>query len=230
MCGDAQEQKRLLRRDYRALRRDLPLALRAEEERAVAAWLREGLLKRFPPSPSVQARRLRVCAYLATASEISLDALLCDRELWAVGVRFYLPGTFGDAGGRRGLRFAELPEAAVGAVGALRSILHAKAGYERLSFGILEPPVSALLSEEDFWPDVVLLPALAVDGGGRRLGQGGGYYDRFLTRLAARRGRVEACPFWAVVYCSQFTESELPEESFDRRVDACISADGFRFF
>lgn len=30
--------------------------------------------------------------------------------------------------------------------------------------------------------DVILVPALAVDGRGRRLGQGGGYYDRFVPQ------------------------------------------------
>lgn len=35
--------------------------------------------------------------------------------------------------------------------------------------------------------DVILVPALAVDHGGRRLGQGGGYYDRFVPQHPAAR-------------------------------------------
>jgi 5-formyltetrahydrofolate cyclo-ligase len=35
--------------------------------------------------------------------------------------------------------------------------------------------------------DVILVPALAVDTSGRRLGQGGGYYDRFVPQHAEAR-------------------------------------------
>ena len=36
-------------------------------------------------------------------------------------------------------------------------------------------------------PDIVLLPLLAFDGIGHRLGRGGGFYDRTLASIAPRR-------------------------------------------
>ena len=55
---------------------------------------------------------------------------------------------------------------------------------------------------EEGEPDVVLVPLLAWDGAGRRLGYGGGYYDRTLAALpgrfrlgfATQRQRVETVP------------------------------------
>ena len=46
---------------------------------------------------------------------------------------------------------------------------------------------------------LVLAPALAVDGSGRRLGQGGGSYDRALTRTSA--------PVLAVVFDDELSRA-----------------------
>jgi 5-formyltetrahydrofolate cyclo-ligase len=73
--------------------------------------------------------------------------------------------------------------------------------------------------------DLLLVPALAVDTAGRRLGQGGGSYDRVLQRLAgaptADRPLVVAC-----VHDDELLDarrSPLPEEPHDRRVDAVLT-------
>jgi 5-formyltetrahydrofolate cyclo-ligase len=56
-----------------------------------------------------------------------------------------------------------------------------------------------------------LVPALAVDRNGYRLGQGGGYYDRFLTSTNAYR--------IAVINENEFLKS-LPVEWHDQKMDA----------
>lgn len=53
------------------------------------------------------------------------------------------------------------------------------------SFNIMEPAGCCATSEdtgEAFVPDLVLVPAVAFDAHGYRLGFGGGYYDRLLAR------------------------------------------------
>jgi 5-formyltetrahydrofolate cyclo-ligase len=61
--------------------------------------------------------------------------------------------------------------------------------------------------------DVVLVPALAVDGRGNRLGRGGGSFDRALARVGAM------VPTIALVYDAELVD-ELPAEPHDRPVRA----------
>jgi 5-formyltetrahydrofolate cyclo-ligase len=66
--------------------------------------------------------------------------------------------------------------------------------------------------------DVVLLPALAVDADGHRLGQGGGHYDRTLAALAPRALRV------ALVHDAELLPAgAVPTEAHDLPVDAAAT-------
>jgi 5-formyltetrahydrofolate cyclo-ligase len=62
--------------------------------------------------------------------------------------------------------------------------------------------------------DVIVVPALAVDSGGVRLGYGGGSYDRALLRTRSDAVRV------ALLYDGELSEEPLPEHEHDQRVDA----------
>jgi 5-formyltetrahydrofolate cyclo-ligase len=72
----------------------------------------------------------------------------------------------------------------------------------------IEPPrgVNAVTSA-----DLVIVPALAVDRGGRRLGRGGGSYDRALARVGA------AVPTVALIYDEELLD-EVPAGPLDQRV------------
>jgi 5-formyltetrahydrofolate cyclo-ligase len=59
--------------------------------------------------------------------------------------------------------------------------------------------------------DLVLVPALAVDRGGLRLGRGGGSYDRALARVAP------GIPTIALVYDGELLD-EVPADGHDQRV------------
>lgn len=70
--------------------------------------------------------------------------------------------------------------------------------------------------------DLVIVPALAVDTHGTRLGRGGGSYDRALQKLSA--------PKIALVFDNEFTENDLPRELHDRPVDAVLTPTKLFFF
>ncbi|GAA1321006.1 5-formyltetrahydrofolate cyclo-ligase [Pseudonocardia xinjiangensis] len=65
---------------------------------------------------------------------------------------------------------------------------------------------------------LVLVPALAADRSGRRLGRGGGYYDRTLPLATAGVPLV-------VVLNDEELVAELPAEPHDRLVTAALLAD-----
>jgi 5-formyltetrahydrofolate cyclo-ligase len=67
-------------------------------------------------------------------------------------------------------------------------------------------------------PDLVITPLLAFDREGRRLGQGGGYYDRALEALRVRK------PVFVLglAYVGQETHG-LPDELHDQRLDAILT-------
>jgi 5-formyltetrahydrofolate cyclo-ligase len=64
--------------------------------------------------------------------------------------------------------------------------------------------------------DVVLVPGVAFDRSGNRLGMGGGYYDRFLAGISA--------PKIALAHAFQIVEA-VPVDERDQRVDAIVTPD-----
>lgn len=66
------------------------------------------------------------------------------------------------------------------------------------------------------WPDVVIVPGLAFTERGERLGQGGGWYDRFLSRTR------DGCTTIGVCFDPQLVD-ELPTEDHDVVLDIVVS-------
>jgi 5-formyltetrahydrofolate cyclo-ligase len=80
-------------------------------------------------------------------------------------------------------------------------------------FGVREP-------QGPIYPDpprVVLVPGLAFDFQGRRLGRGAGYYDRFLATLPSTIRKIGVCFSFQVL-------TDIPAEPHDQRVDAIVHA------
>lgn len=87
------------------------------------------------------------------------------------------------------------------------------------SFGVSEPdPATPIVV-----PQVLLVPLLAFDPAGYRLGYGGGFYDRTLGALRAN-GPIRAI---GVAYAGQEVEN-LPHDDFDERLDMVLTEAGPR--
>ncbi|MFC9604807.1 5-formyltetrahydrofolate cyclo-ligase [Streptomyces niveus] len=118
-------------------------------------------------------------------------------------------------------------------------------GAERLvraGRGLLEPDGPRLGVRAVLQARVVLLPGLAVDGRGMRLGRGGGSYDRVLARLeraatdagadvdADADADADAGPALAVLLYDHEVVDRVPEEPHDRPVHVVVTPGGTRRF
>ena len=85
--------------------------------------------------------------------------------------------------------------------------------------GILEPLDS---HETDIWgpEDLILVPGVAFDNYGNRVGNGAGYYDRFLS--------LNPLPLrWGIGFHQQFHDQELAHTHHDVRMGAIVTERGF---
>ncbi len=154
----------------------------------VAAYHCGGIVSR-PPSARRRARRIRDA--ILPADRARLSAQVCDRArrlLAAAGadtVMVYVSFRSEVETNRlivelrRTHRVAAPRVVAAGTMDAM--LLGGQLVRSRL--GILEPPATGEMVEPESI-DAVLVPGLAFDSEGYRLGYGGGYYDRFLARYA----------------------------------------------
>jgi 5-formyltetrahydrofolate cyclo-ligase len=85
--------------------------------------------------------------------------------------------------------------------------------------GTREPTGARLGRNAITTADLVLVPALAVDRAGHRLGRGGGSYDRALTRVQA------TAMVLAVVHDDEVLDA-VPSEPHDRSVDGVLTPSG----
>jgi 5-formyltetrahydrofolate cyclo-ligase len=153
------EEKRDLRRAMRDRRAALSLDERRERSRAAARRLAE-----LPELAAAQT----VAGFLATPVEIDPAEALA--EVSRRGGAVVFPRV---TKGQPRLRFHRV---------------NGPADLRPGAFGILEPPESCPeVAAQDL--DVILVPGLAFDAEGRRLGYGGGYYDE-VGGVVRRQGRA----------------------------------------
>ena len=89
---------------------------------------------------------------------------------------------------------------------------------EKGAFGIFQPKVTPDTVFHD--PDIVLVPLLAFDLSGNRIGYGGGYYDATLADLRAKKEGVIAV---GLCYARQAVLFKLPTEAHDEKLDWVVT-------
>lgn len=88
-------------------------------------------------------------------------------------------------------------------------------------FGIAEPNPSVHAAPAAAALDLILVPGVAFDLNGHRLGYGAGYYDRAIAKIREERGS-HACRLIGLAYDFQILPA-LPAEPHDVALDAVIS-------
>lgn len=146
-------------------------------------------LTRFLAEWPLWKRASSVCAFAPLPGEPHIP------DLWSVGKKIALPVVQGDQLSTRWV--SDPSELQPGA------------------FGILEPPPDAPPAAPRF--DIILVPGLAFDLRGGRLGRGKGFYDRFLS--TAEGLRVGLCFDDQIV-------PRIPCEPHDLRMNVLLTPSG----
>ena len=175
--------------DLRNEMRAVRASLTVQEQRRTARLLLERL-----EAWSLWKKAETVMAYAAVRGEADLTPAL--QSLWREGRRVVLPRC-------EGKRLAAL---------AVRGPEELSPGY----MGIPEPKAVCTAVDPDEI-DLILVPGLAFDRSGGRLGQGAGYYDRFLPLTHGFRLGV------AHAAC---VVGRVPADPWDCRMDAILTTDG----
>lgn len=185
------EAKQRLRREMLAGRRSLTAAAIKKGSEAIAAYFCA-----WPPYLAAQV----VLLYLAMPDEPQTAALV--EHAWQAGKTVAVP--------LMGERYGFMEAAALASWDELAT--------GRLGLRMPDPARARLLEPTAI--DLIVVPGVAFDHAGRRLGMGAGYYDRFLPRAAA------ACRL-GLAWSGQMTAA-VPADEFDVRMDYLLTEDGFR--
>ncbi len=187
--------KKQIRQQVRAARQ----ALTPLQQQQAAAQLASLALN----TPHIQAAS-RIAVYLTHDGELSTHLLI--DALWQAGKQLYLPLLHPFCPGY-----------------LLFQRYQPDTPMQTNKFGIAEPKpdVSALLLPAEL--DMILLPLVAFDAQGQRLGMGGGFYDRTLASIPA--DAVKPLRVGLAHQCQQVPQ--VPVERWDLPLPAVMTPEKF---
>jgi 5-formyltetrahydrofolate cyclo-ligase len=189
-----------IRRQSRNLRQNLPLARAREKSLRIA--------ERFMTSPIV-GQGQRVAVYLSHDGEVETQAII--ESLWACGKVCYLP------------ILRSSPQ---------RSLWFGRYGPETAltpnNFGIPEPSIGEDTISEPWMLNVALVPLVAFDLFGNRIGMGGGYYDRTFAYLKDSSRRHSPILIGLAFECQKW--DRIPAEPWDVPLNGVVTEKNFYTF
>lgn len=147
--------------------------------------------------PEIASSKI-IASYFSYSDEPNTDAI--NKKLIALGIRVLLPRINGE---ELEWRFWD----------------GNRAGVEKIN-GIYEPTGELFTDLSRI--DSVIVPALAIDKIGNRLGKGKGFYDRALASIDAFT--------IALIYSNEFSSTALPSDSFDIKVKAALTPESLHRF
>ena len=187
------EEKRALRAEMRRRRREVS----ADERKRVSADICGSLLSDAEISSRLAAEGASVAVYMASPYEIDLSSFI--RTMHERGVRVVAPRWNGDTYELAQVKGLDEDSLRKGPMGILESV---------------DPPQKGLQESPCAW----IVPGLAFTPDGKRLGYGGGWYDRMLADASPDTFLVGvAYPFQIVV--------DIPHEPHDILLDKVFAAD-----
>ncbi|QEK11485.1 5-formyltetrahydrofolate cyclo-ligase [Crassaminicella thermophila] len=98
----------------------------------------------------------------------------------------------------------------------LSQLLDPKKELVKGTYGILEPKKEYIRKVNPEIVDLIIVPGVAFDPRGYRIGYGGGYYDRFLDKISKNVLSI------ALAFDLQIIDN-IPNDSFDKPVDYIIT-------
>lgn len=135
-----------------------------------------------------------VLFFVSTPNEIQTEAIL--QQAWSDGKRVVVP------------RCAKQGQMAGYLISSMQDL-------EKGKYDILEPKQDCILIEKE-QIDFAVIPCMAADASGNRLGHGGGYYDRYLSDTVF--------PTAAICY-TRFLLPHIPTEAHDQKMRFIITED-----
>jgi 5-formyltetrahydrofolate cyclo-ligase len=183
---DLRKYKKNLRAEYKRLRTDMSPEYKSELDRKIC--------ERFLATQAYKRCKV-LLSYVSTAIEVDTSGIIAAaiRDKKTVAVPRCVDGT-------RDMIFY-----------VIKSVNQLEPG----TFGVLEPNVSKCSELKNFNNAVCIVPALAYDMEGFRLGYGGGYYDRYLSSHPKLYNV-------GIEYCC-CTASKLPRGKFDAAADMIVT-------
>jgi 5-formyltetrahydrofolate cyclo-ligase len=189
-----------IRRQSRALRQSMPLVLASKKSLRIA--------ERFITSP-IAERGQQVAAYLGNDGEVETRAII--DSLWACGKACYLPILRSSP--QRSLWFGHyMPDTAL----------------TPNKFRIPEPSIGEDTITEPWMLDMVLVPLVAFDLFGNRIGMGGGYYDRTFAYLKNANQPRTPILIGLAFECQKW--DQIPAQPWDVPLNGVITEEAYYLF